>query len=113
MCRNGLVVKMHKIVIKYSLQVIHCTTRKNHDIIHDIIHDSIWTVFPDCIEELHEQIHEHIHNVFRRYSRTNERHHTQALNQHHLPLENPKVTEDIQLGLGTTDAVFGALAKFV
>ena len=39
--------------------------------------------------------------------------HTQALKQHHLPLENPKVTEGIQLDLGARDAVLGKLAKLV
>ena len=93
-------------VMNYSLQVIHCTTRTNHDIIHDIIHDSIDDIFT-------KQVNEQIHKIFTRCSRTNECHHTQALNQHHLPLENPKATEDIQLGLVTTDAVLGALAKLV
>ena len=45
---NGFIVKKHIMMMKYSLQVINCTTRKNHDI-STLFTTLFTTVFTDCI----------------------------------------------------------------
>ena len=57
---DGLIVKIHIIIMTYSLQVIHCTTREIHDIIHDIIHDMI----PAYHEVIHDSFHRWVFTSF-------------------------------------------------